>query len=167
MIRYETLVLASPEITADETTQLETSFERILNDYKASLISFERWGKYRLAYPVAGNDYGVYFLARFEVADRVQELLHDVQSLMKVKLNEIVMRYVTCRLDSRAPLAYNRPESLEEIPTRDVESFIKETKATGLLNKRSRHAAPDYAEKGGHEAPEESIHHDDESEEGA
>jgi len=166
MIRYETLVLASPEITADETTQLETSVERILNDYKASLISFERWGKYRLAYPVAGNDYGVYFLARFEVADHVQELLHEIQTLMKVKLNEIVMRYVTCRLDSRAPLAYNRPESLEEIPTRDVESFIKETKATGLLNKRSRRPADESAEKGGHGAPED-MNHDDETEEGA
>jgi ribosomal protein S6 len=166
MIRYETLVLASPEITADETSQLETSFERILNDHKASLISFERWGKYRLAYPVAGNDYGVYFLARFEVIDHVQELLNEVQTLMKVKLNEIVMRYVTCRLDSRAPLAYNRPESLEEIPTRDVESFIKETKATGLLNKRSRHAADASVEKGGHETPEE-VNHDDETEEGA
>ncbi len=164
MIRYETLVLASPEITADETTQLETNFERILNDFKASLISFERWGKYRLAYPVAGNDYGVYFLARFEVPDRADELLHEVQTLMKVKLNEIVMRYVTCRLDSRAPLAYNRPESLEEIPTRDVESFIKETKATGLLNKRSRRSE----ESAAHETSEEVVsHEDDETEEGA
>lgn len=165
MIRYEILVLASPEITADETSQLETSLERVLGEHKATLVSFERWGKYRLAYPVAGNDYGVYFLARFEVVDQLQALLSELQALMKVKLNEIVLRYIVCHLDPRAPLAYNRPESLEEIPTRDVESFIKETKATGLLNKRSRHAADESVEKGGHEA--EEMAHDDETEEGA
>jgi small subunit ribosomal protein S6 len=132
MVRYETLFLAIPEITSDETSLLESGFRKILNDHKALDLSFERWGKYRLAYPVRKNEYGVYFLARFEVDAAVQqEVIKDLDLLMKVKLNKIVMRFGTYRLDESKPLTYHRPESLEEIPSHDVDSVLKE--GAGLL----------------------------------
>ena len=61
-------MLTVPEITADETKSIEQQFDRVVADKKGTMVSFERWGKYRLAYPVKKNDYGVYFLARFETA---------------------------------------------------------------------------------------------------
>ena len=45
------------------------------------------------------------------------------------------MRNVVVKLDPTASLEYTRPESLEEVPTRDVDTFLKENKMTGLLNK--------------------------------
>lgn len=137
MVRYETLLLAIPEITADEAASLESNFEKAIAENKASLISFERWGKYRLAYPVRKNDYGVYFLSRYEIPEsHVDSLLKALNSLMAVKHNELVMRHMTCHIKANAPLAYHRPESLEEAPTRDVETFLKESKMTGLLNSK-------------------------------
>jgi len=141
MVRYETLFLAVPEITSDEASTLESSFQQILREHKALDISFERWGKYRLAYPVRKNEYGVYFLARFEVDPEAQQAtIKSLDLLMKVKLNKLVMRYSTYRLDESEPLAYNRPESLEEVPTRDVDSVLKE--GAGLLGQRPHRGRP-------------------------
>ena len=138
MIRYETLLLATPEITSDEVKLLESHFERVLGDHKAALISFERWGKYALAYPVRRNEYGVYFLTRFEVeSENVSKLLTDLETLLKVKLTDTVMRHITCVLDPNMPLAYDRPESLEEAPARDVDTFLSDERKP-FFNKRAQ-----------------------------
>jgi len=134
MVRYETLVLTVPEITGDETKQVEKELTQLVEKNKGSFISFDRWGKYRLAYPVKKNEYGVYFLARFETATS-SDLPKEVANLCKVKLNNIVMRDMTSRLADDASLAYQRPPSLEDTPTtRDVRTFLRENKMEGLLS---------------------------------
>ncbi|HVX00024.1 MAG TPA: 30S ribosomal protein S6 [Candidatus Babeliaceae bacterium] len=146
MLRYETLFLAVPEITADEATTLESQFEKVLKEKKGNSLSFERWGKYKLAYPVRKNDYGVYYLARFEIEpENTQTILDGLRTLMAVKYNELVMRYMICALDAQGSLTYQRPESLEEAPARDVEAFLKENKMSGLLDKTSRYGASSKA----------------------
>jgi small subunit ribosomal protein S6 len=155
MTRYETLLLTIPEITADEASALESNFEKTLNAHKARLISFERWGKYRLAYPVRKHDYGVYFLTRFELPEQeLNKLIGEINALLSVKYNEIVMRQVTCYLSPNAPLSYHRPESLEETPSRDVETFLKESKMSGLLSSREEKTGP--TRRGVSEGEEES-----------
>lgn len=132
MNRYETLILAVPEITSDEATAFEKQLDKTVSDAKGSVISYERWGKYRLAYPVQGNDYGVYYLMRFEVEDPNKEtLLEALKTLFSVKYVELIMRNMVVRLDPHASLDYKRPESLEEVPTKDIDTFLKESK--GLL----------------------------------
>lgn len=138
MLRYETLFLTVPDITADESQNIENQLDSLVTQSKGKVISFERWGKYKLAYPVRKQDYGVYFLARFEMdSDRKDALLEDIKNLFAVKHNELVMRNVIVRLDEHASLEYKRPESLEEAPTRDVDQFLKENKMTGLINSTS------------------------------
>ncbi len=133
--RYETLMLTVPEITQDETKKLEKEFDRIVSDVKGNMVSFERWGKYHLSYPVQKNDYGVYFLARYEAPEGTA-LPEELKSMFAIKVNTFVMRQVTTLLDQKAPLAYQRPKSLEESPgTRgDVKDFLKEHKMEGLLS---------------------------------
>lgn len=134
MLRYEILMLAVPTITQDETKSIESGLNSIFKEHNATMVSFERWGKYRLAYPVKNNDYGVYFLARFEVED-AHKTLEEIKSLFKVKLHEIVMRYVVTVLNSEDSLAYQRPQSLEEEPVRDrseknkIERILSRTKS--------------------------------------
>ncbi len=67
MLRYEALMLVIPEITHDEAKALESQVESVVKNGGGATLSFERWGKYRLAYPVKRNEYGIYFLVRFEV----------------------------------------------------------------------------------------------------
>ena len=107
------------------------------------MISFERWGKYRLAYPVKKHDYGVYFLSRFEV-DRSKSfsLVKDLKSLFEVKYPILVMRNMTTALQPDQSLVYHKPESLEDTPMRDVDSFIRENKMEGLLSAIPSKKAP-------------------------
>lgn len=133
MRRYEALILASPEITKDEATFIETEIGRLSQAAKGATISFERWGKFKLAYPINKNDYGVYFLARMEVPTG-SSFVEDMKMFFRVKVHESVMRHVMCALDMKQPLTYQRPKSLEEVPaSHDVGAFLKENKMEGLL----------------------------------
>lgn len=141
MSRYEVLMLTVPEITQDESRQLEDKLEKLVESFKGVVVSFERWGKFRLAYPVNKNDYGVYFLFRFEVGENAIALLDELKMMFAVKLNNLVMRHMTTRLDADASLAYQRPPALEETPGRDVDSFLRENKMEGLLSMEGKKAA--------------------------
>lgn len=127
MRQYEALLLTVPEITGDEIKNLETQVDKAVKAGTGSTISFERWGKYRLAYEINKSDYGVFFLARFELPTGTKTL-EDMKHLFKVKLNNVIMRDMISVLDPKAPLTYQRPRSLEEAPAREAEGFAKDSK---------------------------------------
>ena len=129
--RYEALLLTVPEITVDEAKTIESHLERIIKPAQGNIISFEKWGKYRLAYPVRRNDYGVYFLVRLEAQTTV---LEEVKSVFAVKFHELVMRDMIIQLDPTQSLVYQKPASLEDAPVRDVGTFLKENKMEGLMS---------------------------------
>ena len=130
MARYEVLFLTVPEITADEASNVEKQVDKIVADSKGKLLSYERWGKYRLAYPVRNYDYGIYYLVRFDSQDtpNKEALLQELKTLFQVRFVDVVMRFTIVALDPRASLDYKRPESLEEVPTKEMDSFLKESK---------------------------------------
>jgi len=129
MFRYEILVLTIPEITKDETSTLEFQVDKLIRGIKGATISFERWGKYRLAYPVKKNDYGVYFLVRFETEEK-RSISKDLNTLFVVKFSDIVMRNLVSSIGPNQSLDYEKPPSLEDTPRRHISSFIEEK---GLL----------------------------------
>lgn len=142
--RYEVLILTVPEITADESKTIEAQFDRVVKEAKGTVISFEKWGKYKLAYPIRRNDYGVYFLARFETDPATVEA---VRSLLALKFYELIMRHMIIQLDPKKSLEYQKPLSLEDAPSRDVNTFLKENRMEGLMSSEgSIGAAEDYEE---------------------
>ena len=114
--RYELLMLATPEITQDETKELEKQLTNLIKNRNGSVISFDRWGKYRLAYPVKKSEYGVYFLIRFDVQN-VENLNQEIHSLIRVRFDNIIVREVLTVLEEQSSLDYKRPRSLEEAPS--------------------------------------------------
>lgn len=135
MFRYEILFLAAPEITKDESEGIKNHFSKTIRSHKGDMISFERWGKYKLAYPVNKNEYGVYFLTRFEVdAENKNKLLESLKEAFVFKFNNIVMKNHFDRLDPKGSLEYRRPESLEDNP-QDVDAFLKRNEMEGLLKR--------------------------------
>jgi ribosomal protein S6 len=123
--QYEALLLTVPEITGDEVKHLETQLDKTIKAATGSTISFERWGKYKLAYDINKNEYGVFFLTRFEAPTRTT-VVNDLKNLLKVKLNNVVIRDMVSVLDPQRPLTYQRPRSLEEAPAREADSFSKD-----------------------------------------
>lgn len=136
MMRYETLFLAIPELTNDEFGALESNINKTIQASKGSMISCERWGKYRLAYPVKQNEYGIYGLIRFELEGEDKKgALDALKTLLTIKHGDLIMRCMTVNLDQNNSLVYNRPESLEEAPARNVDSFFKEGRMESLYKK--------------------------------
>lgn len=137
MVYYETLLLADPSITQDEVKSIETALTTLSKSKKSSMISFEKWGKYLLAYPVKKNPYGVYLLARFE-SEEASSLPKEIATLCKVKLSNTVMRDMTTRLAKNASLSYEKPPSLEDEPSAasagSVKTFLRENNMEGLMS---------------------------------
>jgi small subunit ribosomal protein S6 len=130
MVRYEILLLTIPEITEDEIKNVESQMQGIVRSAKGTFISFERWGKFRLAYTVKGNEYGIYFLVRIELPDAAVDALKELKNLIDVKFYNIVLRSMVSVLDPKKSLVYQRPVSLEETPRRESGLFSRPDKNT-------------------------------------
>lgn len=146
MILYETLILTVPEVTNDEAKQLEKQIDTVLQKHKGAKVSFDRWGKYKLAQPVNKNNYGVYFLARFEANQASLDiLLADLSEYLTLKAANIVMRFMNTVLDAKKGLNYTKPNPLDE-SARDIDKFLKDNKMDGLIgtaNKTTSNASND------------------------
>lgn len=135
MSRYETLFLASTEITDDEISSIERYLDKQLATVNGKLTVFDKWGKYRLAYPVGKSDYGVYILARYEVGDSsgVTNFVKELDSFIKIKCDEFILRYVSVKLPKNAPATYAKPDPIDAVRATSVDKFVKENKMEGIL----------------------------------
>jgi len=134
MLKYETLILARTQITADELSIIENFYENLLSDVKGKVIAFDKWGKYRLAYPVKKNDYGIYILVRYEMLEEtVTSAFKKISEFFKIKCSEVVMRNVSVKLDETASTIYKYPEPVDVGRAGGLDTFIKENKMEGFL----------------------------------
>lgn len=135
MINYETLMLVCTEITGDEISALESQIDKIVTGKKGQMTLFDKWGKYKLAYPVKKSMYGVYILARYELPeDQLSSFFSDIDTLFRIKYNELVMRHVTLKLADDVSSVYKYPEPIGSHGTSNLDSFIKENKMKGLID---------------------------------
>lgn len=143
MLRYETLILAHPQLTADENSFIEGYFDNLMSQFKGKLLAFDKWGKYHLSYSIKKHSYGIYLLARYDVPEnKVTELFKELNTFFQIKCNDIVIRYVTVKLDANAPLIYKYPEPISAVKTGNLDSFIKENKMEGFLGDVSKKPNP-------------------------
>ena len=112
MTRYETLMLATPDIGQESIAKIEGYISDLTSKSKGKLLSFDVWGKYKLSYPVKKHDYGVYVLARFELDKSNLGALEELKSFFKLKCNDIVMRFINRQLSENTSLEYQKPEAI-------------------------------------------------------
>ena len=135
MAYYETLLLARTEITKDEIANLEQQLDKLISGAKGKLGLFDKWGKYKLSYPVQKNLYGIYLLTRYELPNKdVAEVFKELNMLFKIKYNDLIMRFVTTKLEGTPSTTYKKPESIDSRGTSSLDSFIKEHKMEGFID---------------------------------
>lgn len=163
--QYETLLLTRTETTDDELATIESYFEKAAKNGKGSLASFEKWGKYQLAYPVKKNSYGVYALARYELPKEGVKAIHaEIESFLKIKCTEVVLRHVTVALKEGATSTYQKPEPIDTSAVGNLDG-IKEGKIEQLLDsvdssktkEATTEAAPAAEVKAEEAAPQEQT----------
>ena len=114
MIKYETLMLVRPDVMSDDLASLQTNIEKLITNVSGKIISYDTWGKYRLAYPVRKNNFGIYILGRFDVPEeQITDFIAKLKSYFKIKAHETAMRSLIKRLAEGTSLIYQKPQSID------------------------------------------------------
>jgi len=107
---YETLMLLPATATQTDIAAIEKQLKTLT---KSAVGAFDKWGRYKLAYPINKQEYGIYLLARYEVTE-VQAFFQKFEHFLKVKCVETVMRHVHVSLTpEQYAEAYIKPEAME------------------------------------------------------
>lgn len=142
--RYEILMLTVPDINQDDAKKVESTLSEVVTKGQGEVLSYERWGKYQLAYPIKKHDYGIYYLMRFELPQK-SEVLTEIKTMFAIRFGDQVIRFMINTLDTKAPLTYQRPRSLEEAPpAREGVSQGRERRPFG---QRDRNGESEAAER--------------------
>ena len=135
---YETLMLMRPTLTSEESSQIEQYIVQLIAKAGGKLETIDRWGKYRLAYPVDKHDYGLYSLVRYALpAAEATGFIDELISYFRIKAHEQVLRHLNVRLESGFT-SYQKPEPLgsversrRDVEVRKVASALEEIEVGG------------------------------------
>ena len=124
---YEILYIINSNFEQGKINETMNMVSHKLEETKSKIISHHIWGKKRLSYPIQNQKYGTYILLQFEDGDRV--MMNDFDTWMK--LENLVLRHITIRLDNRPKVIKNIEDSIEDekkLETNDIsiESSVKD-----------------------------------------
>lgn len=117
--RYETLIMLAPNLPAEEMDAFKEKVASIMEIGGAKLVSFEDWGRRRLAYPVRKEMFGHYLLYDFQGSPELSSELER-----NLKIDEKVFKYLTLVLDKKftdEDLARAKENLLAEAARREAE----------------------------------------------
>jgi len=109
-------MLLTTKATDEQVSGLESQIKSFISEQEGNLASFDKWGRYRLAYQIRKQDYGTYILARYELSDP-DAFFKSFENFIRVKCHEFVMRHVNVALTPEEfARPYSKPISLDAQP---------------------------------------------------
>jgi len=135
MTGYELVFITDPNLSEKDQAVVLKKFKKNLTEFGGKLIHEYVWGRRRLAYEIAGNDFGVYHAWYFTgIGKTVDELQRQFGFSDDVLRNQIVK---TEDLDAEASFLHNLIPPREEILGKDeveksVEDVTKVSKMTEI-----------------------------------
>ncbi len=97
MRRYETIVIADPDLSDDDRTSLLTRTKEIIPQFEGVLIKEDLWGTKKLAYQIKKKPRGYY--ARFDYCG-MGALVDELERFFRI--DDRVLKYMTVQLDPEA-----------------------------------------------------------------
>lgn len=93
MRKFETLLLLSPELTADARETLLTTFTGVIEREQGKILNVDHWGMRDLAYPVQKQMRGYYVRLEYGApAPAVAELERNI------RISDGVFKFISVRL---------------------------------------------------------------------
>jgi len=92
MRHYELMFVADPS-TEEVQDEIKKRLEGIITGREGVVISFEKLGKKRLAYPIAKNQYGVYYLVNLKGDGKIIQALDYFMRLNPNIIRHIVLSF--------------------------------------------------------------------------
>jgi small subunit ribosomal protein S6 len=154
--RYETLIMLAPNLPAEEMDAFKEKVNTIMETGKGQLVSFEDWGRRRLAYPVQKELFGHYLLYDFQGSPELSSELER-----NLKIDEKVFKYLTLVLDKKftdEDLVAAKENLLAEAARREADR----QKAREAAEARLAEGREDDEEDGEDEADDDDASGDDE-----
>ncbi|HVO32774.1 MAG TPA: 30S ribosomal protein S6 [Elusimicrobiota bacterium] len=93
VLNYETVFIAEPEIQTEKVDQLVAKFKQIITDSGGAVAGEDRWGRRRLAYPIAGHREGFYDVLTFSGESAVVAALDHY-----FNVTDSVLRHMTIKV---------------------------------------------------------------------
>ena len=105
---YEVMYIVNPDTPADTIAKLNDAVGKLVEKEGGSVVRMDDIGIRRLAYPIQKKEDGYYVL--FEIDGSGQEIA-ELERRMRV--NDLIMRYITVRVDEDRKAATKRREKRE------------------------------------------------------
>ena len=121
MRRYETIFIASPTLTDEQADELVKMYEGIIAEQGGELLKTDKWGRKKLAYEVQKFSEGYYTLFEMNAGPK---LIAELER--RFRNNEVVIKFMSVRLDEDAKSAARRQARFEREGKRKAAAGIKE-----------------------------------------
>ena len=105
---YEVMYIVNPDTPADTIAKLNEAVGKLIEKEGGTVVRMDDVGIRRLAYPIQKKEDGYYVL--FEIDGSGQEIA-ELERRMRV--NDMIMRYITVRVDEDRKAATKRREKRE------------------------------------------------------
>jgi small subunit ribosomal protein S6 len=124
MRHYETIFIASPTLTDEQSDELVKQFEGIIAEQGGELLKTDKWGRKKLAYEVQKFSEGYYTLFEMNAGpDLIAELERRFRN------HDSVIKFMSIRTDEAEKAAGRTKQRIEREAKRKAQAGIKERSA--------------------------------------
>ena len=128
MRRYETIFIASPTLTDEQSDELVKMYEGIIAEQGGELLKTDKWGRKKLAYEVQKFSEGYYTLFEMNAGP---DLIHELER--RFRNNDAVIKYLSVRMDVAEKAAGRTKQRIEREAKRKAQAGIKERSAEEVM----------------------------------
>ena len=128
MRRYETIFIASPTLTDEQSDELVKQFEGIIAEQGGELLKTDKWGRKKLAYEVQKFSEGYYTLFEMNAGPN---LIAELER--RFRNHDSVIKYLSIRMDEAEKAAGRTKQRIEREAKRKAQAGIKERSAEEVM----------------------------------
>ncbi len=128
MRRYETIFIASPTLTDEQSDELVKQYEGIIAEQGGELLKTDKWGRKKLAYEVQKFSEGYYTLFELNAGPT---LIAELER--RFRNNDAVIKYLSVRMDVAEKAAGRTKQRIEREAKRKAQAGIKERSAEEVM----------------------------------
>ncbi|WP_306591025.1 30S ribosomal protein S6 [Geothrix sp. 21YS21S-4] len=128
MRRYETIFIASPTLTDEQSDELVKQFEGIIAEQGGELLKTDKWGRKKLAYEIQKFSEGYYTLFEMNAGPTLVAELER-----RFRNHDAVIKYLSVRMDEAEKAAGRTKQRIEREAKRKAQAGIKERSAEEVM----------------------------------
>ena len=128
MRRYETIFIASPTLTDEQSDELVKQFEVIIAEQGGELLKTDKWGRKKLAYEIQKFSEGYYTLFEMNAGPT---LIAELER--RFRNHDSVIKYLSVRMDEAEKAAGCTKQRIERETKRKAQAGIKERTADEVM----------------------------------